>query len=82
MDVFRRIVFSACLAGLVSGLVLTGAQSFFVLPIIAEAESYEHATDSSVSSAKNAVSAHGEAAHSHSRLAWTAISNVGLGIGF
>ena len=65
-----------------SGLVLTGAQSFFVLPIIAEAESYEHAIDSGVSSAKNAESAHGDAAHSHPRLVWTAISNIGLGIGF
>jgi len=68
LDVFRRIVFSACLAGLVSGLVLTGAQSFFVQPIIAEAESYEHAIDSGVSSTKNAVLAHGDAAHSHPRL--------------
>ena len=67
---------------MVSGLVLTGAQSFFVLPIIAEAESYEHAIDSGVSSAKNAVSAHGDAAHSHPRIVWTAISNVGLGVGF
>ena len=65
-----------------SGLVLTGAQSLFVLPIIAEAESYEQAIDSGVSSAENAVSAHGDAAHSHTRLLWTAISNIGLGIGF
>ena len=67
---------------MVSGLVLTGAQSFFVLPIIAEAESYEHAINSGASSAKNAVSVHGDAAHSHPRIVWTAISNVGLGVGF
>ena len=82
MDLFRRIVFSACLAGLASGLVLTGAQSLFVLPIIAEAESYEHAIASGVSSKGNVVSAHNDAAHSHNRLVWTAISNIGMGVGF
>ena len=66
-----------------SGLVLTGAQSLFVLPIIAEAESYEYATDSDVTSGKNTVSSgHSAAAHSHTRLVWTAISNIGLGVGF
>lgn len=66
-----------------SGLVLTGAQSLFVLPIIAEAESYEYATDSGVTSGKNTVSSgHSAAAHSHTRLVWTAISNIGLGVGF
>ena len=82
MDLFRRIVFSACLAGLASGLVLTGAQSLFVLPIIAEAESYEHAIASGVSSKGNVMLAHNDAAHSHNRLVWTAISNIGLGVGF
>ena len=65
-----------------SGLVLTGAQSLFVLPIIAEAESYEYAIDSGVTSGKNTVSEHSVAAHSHTRLVWTAISNIGLGVGF
>ena len=48
-----------------SGLVLTGAQSLFVLPIIAEAESYEHAIASDVSSKGNVVSGHNDAAYSH-----------------
>ena len=65
-----------------SGLVLTGAQSLYVLPIIAEAESYEYAIDSGVTSGKNTVSEHSAAAHSHTRLVWTAISNIGLGVGF
>lgn len=38
---FRRIVFSACLAGLVSGVLLTGIQQLQVVPIILEAETYE-----------------------------------------
>ncbi len=65
-----------------SGLVLTGVQSLFVLPIIAEAESYERAIDSGIVSWGNAVSAHGATAQSHNRLVWTAISNIGLGVGF
>ena len=65
-----------------SGLVLTGAQSLFVLPIIADAESYEHAIDSGVASGKNTVSGQSTATHSHTRLVWTAISNILLGVGF
>ena len=65
-----------------SGLVLTGAQSYFVLPIITEAESYEYTIDSGVASGKNTVSEHSAAAHSHTRLVRTAISNIGLGVGF
>ena len=49
-------------------MVLTGAQSLYVLPIIAEAESYEHAINSGASSAKNAVSVHGDAAVSYTHL--------------
>lgn len=38
---FRRIVFSAVLAGVVAGVLLTGIQQLRVVPIIAEAETYE-----------------------------------------
>lgn len=38
---FRRIVFSAVLAGVVAGVLLTGIQQLQVAPIIVEAETYE-----------------------------------------
>ena len=40
---FRRIVFSAVLAGVVAGVLLTGIQQLQVAPIIAKAETYETA---------------------------------------
>ena len=38
---FRRIVFSAVVAGLVAGILLTGIQQLQVVPAILEAETYE-----------------------------------------
>jgi cobalt transporter subunit CbtA len=38
---FRRILFSGCLAGLLAGLVITALQMIQVVPIILEAETYE-----------------------------------------
>ena len=38
---FRRIVLSACIGGLLAGLVLTGLQMLQVVPIILEAETFE-----------------------------------------
>ena len=85
---FRCIVFSACLAGLLSGLVLTGVQMFRVIPIILEAESYE---------AREPIQqAHGTAALSGQhddheawgpeegleRSVWTVVANVTTAIGF
>lgn len=80
---FTRIVFSACLAGLAAGLVLTAVQALHVVPVILEAETYEgHASD------------HGHDAHSHAseeewapgegtrRLFFSAVSNVAAAIGF
>ena len=81
---FRRIVYSACLAGLVAGIVLTAIQQLQVAAIIGEAETYEAGA--------------GAAAHSHAdgsshehdawspedgleRTFWTGAANVGMGIG-
>jgi cobalt transporter subunit CbtA len=41
IDMFRRIFFSASMAGLLAGLFLTVLQSFQVIPLILEAETYE-----------------------------------------
>ena len=83
---FRRIVFSACLAGLVAGIALTGIQQLQVVPIILEAETYEAAEPE----ATTRVHA-GGASHEHDgwspedgleRTFWTGVANVGMGIGF
>ena len=83
---FRRIVFSACLAGLVAGILLTAIQQLQVAPILLEAETYE--------AAEPAVSIHAHAdgtSHGHDawspedgleRTFWTGVANVGMGIGF
>lgn len=38
---FRRIVFSVCLVGLLTGIVVTALQLFITVPVILEAETYE-----------------------------------------
>lgn len=84
---FRRIVFSACLAGLIAGLVLTGLQTFQVIPIILEAETYE------VGEAVTGHSHAGEAADHHHGEEWapadgwqrtlfTTLANIAVAIGF
>lgn len=41
---FKRIVFTACLVGLLSGIVVTGLQLFVTIPVIVAAETYEGGT--------------------------------------
>ncbi len=53
MSLFRNIVFTAVVAGLLSGLLMTVMQSFSTVPLILQAETYENAGGE-------------EAAHSHS----------------
>ena len=60
---FRRIVFSAVIAGFIAGVVLSTVQQFQVVPLILQAESYETAavpTDSVAAS-----HCHGDICHSH-----------------
>ena len=42
---FRTIVYTAVLAGIVGGLIATAVQSARVIPLILEAETYEHAAE-------------------------------------
>ena len=83
---FRRIVLSACLAGLVAGIALTGVQQLQVVPIILEAEAYEAAEPEATTHAHA-----GGASLEHDgwspedgleRTFWTGVANVGMGIGF
>lgn len=62
---FRRIVFSAVLAGAVAGVLLTGIQQLRVAPIIAEAETYETAGPAEEASAHADGGAHEHDAHEH-----------------
>lgn len=87
--VFRNIIFSACLVGLVAGLVLTAAQFLGVSPIIFAAEGYEITETSPVSVDGHEHDAedghHGESwspADGFERTAFTLMANVLAGIGF
>ena len=83
---FRRIVFSAVVAGLVAGILLTGIQQLQVVPAILEAETYE-APESSATAHAHADGLqheHGSWAPGDGleRTFWTGVANVGMGIGF
>lgn len=79
LALFRRIVFAAVLGGLVAGLLLTALQQLQIMPIILEAETFEHAASHGAESAlanghshntnSGAVHGHGNAssapAHGH-----------------
>ena len=74
MSLFRNIVFTAVIAGLLSGLVLTLMQSFSTIPLIAQAEVYEKAEAAPAHSHDHAAPAAGgaaaPAAHQHEEEAW------------
>lgn len=94
--IFRNIIFSACLVGLMVGVLLTVAQSLGVTPIIYAAEVYEVADTSvseTVSEAEGAGHGHASGDHHHESEAWAPedgiertfysfVSNVLAGIGF
>src|SRR5690606_36264345 len=93
MSVFRNAVFLAAIAGLFAGIVMTGLQSFFTVPLILEAETYESAApvhDHGGEHAHDGVAAHD---HHHGEDAWapadgaertfyTGLANIVTGIGF
>src|SRR4051812_15456058 len=62
MSVFRSIVFSAAIAGLTVGAVITVAQLFATVPLIQQSELYERKAEAAPDSAKlNSINA----AHDH-----------------
>jgi cobalt transporter subunit CbtA len=97
MIIFRNVVFTAAIAGLLAGLVMTAMQAYATVPLILEAETYEGA---------EASHEHAGAAESHrhedvtagghvhgedgawapedgmERNLYTALANVVTGIGF
>lgn len=97
MSVFRSIVFSAVLSGLIGGAAVTVLQYFSTVPLILKAETYEHeapeadAKPASESAKEHAT--HDHASHEHEATAWkpaeglqrnglTAAANILTAIGF
>jgi len=94
--VFRHILLSAIVAGIVTGLALTGVQRVEVVPIILEAERYEAAGGAADQGRDHGHDPGAAAAHDHEdaaggtwapeegaeRTVWTAIANVSIGIGY
>ena len=82
---FRRIVLSACLAGFISGLALTGVQMFRVIPIILEAETYE-VSEAPGDAPAVSIAGHEQGSWSPNdgveRNFWTAFANILTAIGF
>jgi cobalt transporter subunit CbtA len=76
MSLFRNIVFTAVIAGLLSGLLLTVMQSFSTVPLILAAEVYENAgEEAGASHSHEAAPAAGAVApaaveHHHGEEAW------------
>ena len=67
MDVFRRLVFAALCAGLLSGLVAAAAHQFGTVPLILAAETYEQKTTPAAADAHS----HGPtAAHQPTAAEW------------
>jgi cobalt transporter subunit CbtA len=70
MHIFRSIVFSAALSGLIVGLVVTLAQQFGTVPLIQQAEVFEKAGEAMEAAAPAHEHATGVAAHSHGDESW------------
>ena len=74
MSLFRNIVFTAVIAGLLSGLLLTVMQSFSTVPLILKAEVFENAAPEAGHSHDAAPAAAGTASpaadHHHEEEAW------------
>jgi cobalt transporter subunit CbtA len=68
MNVLRQIVFSACLAGLVAGVAVTGAQLVGTVPLILQSEAYERPQAESTAAhdhGAQAIAAASGASHDH-----------------
>lgn len=86
-----RILSIALLAGLIAGVVVTGAQLLRVIPLIQKAETYE--TSAPADHRTHDAQSQGAAAHSHGDDAWapedglertafTLLANILTGVGF
>ena len=87
---FRRLLLTALVAGVVSGLVITAIQHFTTTPLIHQAEKFEHASSGHSHSHKTDDATvghdHGEGAWAPSdgaeRLFFTSLTNLIAGVAF
>lgn len=90
MTVFRNAVFLAAVAGILTGIVMTGLQLAFTVPLILKAETFENAMPADEPAATDEAAA---TEHEHAEEAWgpadgmertfyTALANVVTGFGF
>ncbi len=98
MNLFRNAVFTAAIAGLFAGLIMTALQTYATVPLILQAETFEGAEMPAHDHGAAAATATAEVeatatAHEHGGEAWapadgferfafTALANVVTGIGF
>ena len=88
MPVFRVIVFTAALAGLLAGLLLTVLQQFGTVPLILQAESYEQPTIEISPAADGHAHQHGAGGEAWAprdgleRTGFTLLANVVTGVAF
>jgi cobalt transporter subunit CbtA len=90
MTIFRNVVFLAAAAGLLAGIVMTGLQFAFTVPLILEAEAFENAVSAEEPAATDEAAAT-EHEHEHEawapadgieRTAYTTLANLVTGFGF
>lgn len=67
---FKRIAQTAGFTGLIAALLLTLLQSFWVAPLILQAETYEHAPAAQAAEHEHEHAAGAMAAHEHDEEAW------------
>jgi cobalt transporter subunit CbtA len=92
MPIFRSIVFSAALAGLIVGVVISVVQFFGTVPLIQQSEVFERKAQAPVPAAQPAAAHDHDKAHSHDsewepeegfqRNAFTVGANILTAIGF
>ena len=81
MAVFRRLVFAALCAGLLSGVFATVAHQIATVPLILEAEIYEHPAEHALAATHEHTSAW-EPQNGAERMAYTLLADILTGVGF
>lgn len=82
MTVFRRLVFAALCAGLVSGVFATIAHQIGTVPLILEAEQYEKPAAATMTAGAHQHASAWEPQDGIERTAYTLLADVLTGIGF
>ena len=85
MGAFRRLVYAALCAGLLSGIIAAGAHQLSTVPLILEAEIYEQAAQHSTAATHGAAVAHEpewEPENGIERAAYTLVADLLTAIGF